>query len=79
MLPYGHVFRLPNGLHARVLLDDPAHDTVLVSVYISGWGDPIRSLPRASVPATVAGAPVPGAAGGSGGGGDGDGVREERG
>jgi len=75
MLPYGHIFRLPNGLHARVLLDDPAYDTVLVSVYISGWGDPIRRIPR-----QVAAVPGPGSvAGGSGGGGGdgGGGVREE--
>ena len=59
-LPYGHVFRLANGLHARVLLDDPAYETVLVSIYISGWGDPIRWIPREQVPdSTAASLPEP--------------------
>jgi len=68
MLPYGHVFRLPNGLHVKVLLDDPAYDTVLVSVYISGWGDPIRSIRRSLVPDSLAAVTGAGAAGGLTGG-----------
>ena len=49
-LPYGYVFRLLNELHAKVLLDDPLLDYVLVTVIISGWGDPIRPIPRALMP-----------------------------
>ena len=59
-LPYGYVFALPNGLHARVLLDDPAYETVLVTVIISGWGDPIRQIPRESVPDATATVPEAG-------------------
>lgn len=60
-LPYGHVFQLPSGLYARVLLDDPAYETVLVTVIISGWGDPIRQIPRESVPDATATVPEAGA------------------
>ena len=69
-LPYGYVFALPNGLYARVLLDDPAYETVLVTVIISGWGDPIRQISREFVPGAVT-ATVPEAGAEAEAGGDG--------
>ena len=43
---YGQIVKLDNQLTARVLLDEPGRPTVLCIIVISGWGDPIREIPR---------------------------------
>ena len=48
-LPFGHIVKLWNGLHARVLVDDPERPAILATIIISGWGDPIRWLAREKV------------------------------
>ena len=48
-LPFGHIVKLWNGLHARVLVDDPERPAILATIIISGWGDPIRWVAREKV------------------------------
>ena len=48
-LPFGHTVKLRNGLHARVLLDEPERPAILATIIISGWGDPIRWVAREKI------------------------------
>jgi len=48
-LPFGHIVKLWNGLHARVLLDEPERPAILATIIVSGWGDPIRWVAREEI------------------------------
>jgi len=48
-LSFGHIVKLRNGLHARVLLDEPERSAILATIIVSGWGDPIRWVAREKV------------------------------
>ena len=47
--PEGQIVKLDNQLTARVLLDEPGRRTVLCTIVISGWGDPIREVARSRI------------------------------